>query len=65
MNFLAFIAQNLTLFGPPSTYPHSFIPAGCSGCVQVGAGECSNEHEAKHLHLNLTHNHAGWTEFIV
>ncbi len=35
---------NLALFGP-----HTFIPAGCSGCVQVGAGECSNEHEAKHF----------------
>lgn len=36
--------SNLTLFGS-----HTLIPPGRSGCVQVGAGECSNEHEAKHL----------------
>lgn len=33
----------------PHSRPHTFIPVGCSGRVQVGAGECSNEHEAKHL----------------
>lgn len=40
---------------PPHTNTLS-SPAGCSGCVQVGAGECSNEQAAKNicLHLNLT-----------
>lgn len=53
-NFIYLDKCEIWLFGfhfqtSPWFGSHAFMPPGHSGCVQVGAGECSNEHEAKHL----------------